>query len=361
MTITKSNNFITENQFIFIFGLYALIFISYFGGLVSTINFLITFQLSYHGTFLAKVLFFIFICLYLLKPQSGFIIYQSLLNTKILEKIFSFSKKVNSFIVNYPILTFFLVYFYIILLVLHWFFKIFAHGHSDAYLELCYYTLNLVRLFLFPLLLYSYILFFAPSGFKMVDISTLINNEENVKALKSLAKFVKTANHKAPKLTKGIALLLGVSGLTFGAGVQYGNNVRDYIINSGLDPLISPEIEYLRTKEGRSDPECIEVLSQITSTRLYMHRPSLAVTWNELKCTYNEEITMVGTWDRILKALPHLNAQAQEKAKNAQELNQSLGISNSSESPLESIGTTAGALKKFPGANTILENLWSFF
>jgi hypothetical protein len=88
------------------------------------------------------------------------------------------------------------------------------------------------------------------------------------------------------------SIILEFGDLTVSTAVQYENHVGVYINNSGWNLVIFLEIDHLRSAVDKKDSQCIEILTQIVATQLHMQNPSFAVTWQQLKSTFNSQATI---------------------------------------------------------------------
>ena len=371
--MTRLNNKIINSPFIFYLGLYFLFFICFLGSYLTSVSFLLTLEVNYGGSFIAKILFLIFTCVYLLNPASGKTIYDSLTSAIYLEKVFIFTKKVNSFTTKHPFVAFYLLYFYMLLLILHWFMLLYSG--IDIYIELLYNCFNVLRLLLFPLIIYYYILYYGPSSFTVVDLSATFSVEELQKAFKSSANFFKVALQKAHKTTKGTMVITGVGALVGGSAVAHGANVRSQIEETASRPPLSSEIAKLGNDDGMSDPKCQEMLVEIITIFRKKNENGLIISYNDIKAFVNKEPTLSESWDNLTRLIPHLNADAFKKAKAElearaiQEASTSsptaIGLSASSqptEASLEAMPQTSiTVLNKATTPGSPLEELWSFF
>lgn len=360
---------ITQLPLVFFLGLYFLIFICYFGSYISSLHFLLTLQAGTGSNILAKFLFLIFTCLYLVKPQSGYTIYKTLTSSILLENFFSFMRKLNKFTEKHPLLCFFLVYIYILLLLLHWYMRLFTG--IDFYVEYLYNCFNIFRLLLFPLVIFSYVILYGPSSFKVIDISSNINLEEIKKILKSSISFTEKVFQQYPKSAKSGALLLG-AGAVIGAGaMSHGSGVRSSILDGAQAPVISAQLNRLDTPECLQDEKCQELIGATMRLFAQINKSNLSLTYHDVNALAHQEPTLSDDWTYLLQILPKVNANAIEKAlkeksdliaSKAVNIEQPLPLTSSTvESQLTNSETTVVPFTRPPGASTPVEDFWYFF
>lgn len=377
---------ITDIPVIFFLGLYFLIFVCYLGSYLSSLNFLFTLQIGYVGSFLGKFLFLIFTCVYLINPQSGNAIYSTLTNSLFLEKICSLTLKLNNFTGKRPIFSFYLVYIYVLLLILHWFMLLFTE--IDLYVEFLYNCFNIIRLLIFPLFIYTYIALYGPTSFKVVD-ATLTGNlslEDAKKILNSSISFAKQALKLYPKSTKGGGIILGGLAVAQGGSMLYGTSIRNEINRTAVAPAVQDQIKLLSSYECLQDNNCQELLSQTMNLFRTANGSSMSLAYHDVKAVVSGDPTLNRKLETLVEMLPKINAEAYknalkqkaaeiewkgvsiEQTSNSTQIGQSssslLSTSQSAEAKaqLEELSKTSiVTLGKPSGPSSPLEEFWSFF
>jgi hypothetical protein len=146
---------------VFFFILYFLIFIPFLSSLWSTLHFFFTLEIKYSASPLPKIGFMVFTLLYLLNPNSGKMIYEFLTNAHFMEFVSKAGVRLEKFTIKNPVLCVSVAYAYGMLLLLHLLMHLVIND-VDIFVDYVYHCLNIIRLFVFPIFIYVYIVFYSP-------------------------------------------------------------------------------------------------------------------------------------------------------------------------------------------------------
>lgn len=201
--------------FVFFVILYFLIFIAFFGSFANGIYFLLYSDRSFVLSLLTKFLFFCFCGLHLIFPNLGENIVCFIISPFFEEYFHSLYDFVNNKIEKSSFGFFIVIHCYVCLTFLHFFMLMFSS--LDPFVEFFYQLFNLGRLWLFPLVIYTFVYTQYPKF--LVGSSTLadmIGSAENVEQLGKLAKkmaiFLSDEYKKHPKA--GPTVLIGSVGIS---------------------------------------------------------------------------------------------------------------------------------------------------
>lgn len=380
-TETIKNNQ-TNNQFVFFLGLYFLIFICYVNSYYYSLHFLFTFEVSYAGSFFFKFLFLLFVVLYLLNPNSGMIIFSALTNLSLLALVSNLGLKLNNFTRNYPILSFYLGYIYVLLFVLHWFMLLFTE--LDLGVEFFYNCFNLIRLLLFPLVIAAYIATYGPR-LHVVEIHLTLDDCKNI--VKDIYSFASKAYAKAPLPVKVGTGVLTAAAAFQGGAMLHASTVRARVYQTTKAPIIDTQFQALNSHACLQDEKCQQLVQDTIRYFAKLNGSTVSITIDDIKSKLKDEPTYLEQLHEFLDVLPKINQKAYLNMleKEAAHLGQSSSstyqsttpISENKSSQLEQAKLTPGSppetninivsdktitpLAKSPGAHSPLEELWSIF
>ena len=364
-TILKKK--ISDYPIVFFSLLYFLIFICFLSSYFSSVHFLFTLKTSYASSFFCKVLFLVFLCMYLINPQSGKTVYYTLTSNFFLEKIYSASLKLKNFTINQPILSFYLAYIYLLLLILHWYMLLFVG--IDYYVEFAYHCFNIIRLFLFPIFIYAFIGLHGPKIFNVIDVGTNLSSDELLKVLKNSSEFIEKIVKSHPIKTKVGGVLLGLVGATVGVGITHGTKVSSHIDRASHALVIKSLLDNLSSSQCLNNENCRDLAAETIRVFGKAAKASTSIALDDVVAMVEGNPTLTQEFEKILTRLPVDNAEAYREALKAKEYEISTILASSNsyqvEENLSDLPSTSQIvpLSKPTGPNSPLElvDFWSFF
>lgn len=322
MSIVKNSNLKSNSipSFFFFCGLYFLLVVGLWGGLLNCLNFLIILEKNYFFSALTKILFILLCFYHFINPKIGYFFLEALVSTKVFvnycEKCLSFLQKKNQ-TNSFGVFVFF--HLFLCLTFLHFFMILLSD--VDLVIEYFYQIFNLIKLIFFPLFIYMYVIVYGPRFFKMEKIFDVINTaldtdkmEKITNFLKEFENSLKTNKKKYPKTTG----LIIVGGLTLSSLQLYGHiqaeQMKAITNSTGFDiKSVDPQSIYV-------DKDLETLVRRFYDIDAKKHNSSLSISVEDILRTIKGDENLQITHRTLLRELIIANLKAQGKLEH--DLNQ---------------------------------------
>lgn len=236
-------------------------------------------------------------------------------------------------------------------------------NHVDLYIEFTYHCFNILRLSIFPLIIYGFVCYYGPSVFNMLEI----NSEELLKILKSAGTLVDELIKKHPLKTKIGGGILGITTLTTAGSVAYGSKVKDEVAGATQSPLAAALIKKLSEKECLKNDECVSLARDMLKMFSSAAQSPMDIAINDMEARINGDPVLVKHMNYLLDRLTlvHKDVVRNEiDQKNSEILKILANSANTSEVPDDMAGPSQiSALSKNTDINSPVEifDFWSLF
>lgn len=243
---------------------------------------------------MGRTFFVLFVLIYLLKPHFGTNFINGIVNITTLNFFKKSIYNLQKILKNYSFPCFLIVHFYLCFLVLHW--VCLWTNSMDPYLEYCYHLLNILRLSIFPLVIFFFILqnidIVLPSTNLMVS-----NIKEYVEVFKEIYQGAVDFSKKNPKtsmtVVAGTAVLGGVA-LNGSSTTKFIEKCESHPHLTGLSDLPVEKCVNSRSRNIRENLEHVITQSQETP---------LSVGFNIISRALNNQASLSDDYSRLTREI----------------------------------------------------------